>query len=98
MRTATAVIRRKEDDMYKTVLKIEDMMCGMCEAHVSDAIRKEVPCAKKVTASRHKKEASFLSEEPADTERLKEVIRETGYTCTDIRCEAYEKRGLFRLG
>ena len=25
--------------MTKTVLKIDGMMCGMCEAHVNDAIR-----------------------------------------------------------
>lgn len=26
--------------MIKTVLKIDGMACGMCEAHVNDAIRK----------------------------------------------------------
>ena len=29
--------------MYKTTLKIDGMMCGMCEAHVCDAVRKAVP-------------------------------------------------------
>ena len=33
------------------------MVCGMCEAHICDAIRKAVPSAKKVSASRSKKEA-----------------------------------------
>ena len=37
--------------MIKTTIKIEGMMCGMCEAHVCDAIRKAVPYAKKVKAS-----------------------------------------------
>ena len=26
--------------MFKTTVGIEGMMCGMCEAHVNDAIRK----------------------------------------------------------
>ena len=26
--------------MTKTTLKIDGMMCGMCESHVNDAIRK----------------------------------------------------------
>ena len=56
--------------MIKTILKIEGMMCPMCEAHITDAIRKEIPNAKKVKASRHKKEASFLTGEPVDAECL----------------------------
>ena len=39
--------------MTKTVLKIDGMMCGMCESHVNDAIRKAFP-VKKVTSS-HKR-------------------------------------------
>ena len=51
--TATADTKRKEDkSMIKTTMKIDGMMCGMCEAHVCDAIRKAVPSAKKITASR----------------------------------------------
>ena len=54
--------------MTRTVIGVEGMMCGMCEAHICDAIRKAVPSAKKVTASRGKKEAVFLSEVPVDEE------------------------------
>ena len=56
--------------MIKTILKIDGMMCGMCEAHVCDAIRKSIPEAKKVEASRSKKTASFLTEETVDAEKL----------------------------
>ena len=31
---------RKCRIMVKTVLKIDGMMCGMCEAHMNDLIRK----------------------------------------------------------
>lgn len=82
--------------MIKTTLKIDGMMCGMCEAHICDAIRKAFPRAKKVNASHVKKEASFVSEEPADAVYLKNVVDETGYTCLTVENAPYEKKGLFR--
>ena len=36
--------------MKRITMKIDGMMCGMCEAHVCDAIRKAVPSARKVSA------------------------------------------------
>ena len=36
--------------MIKTTLKIDGMMCGMCEAHMNDVIRKNFK-VKKVTSS-----------------------------------------------
>jgi len=81
--------------MIKTTLRIDGMMCGMCEAHICDAIRKAVPAAKKVSASRSKKEASFLTEEAVDTGILKAAIDSTGYTCLGIASAPHEKRALF---
>ena len=81
--------------MYKTTLKIDGMMCGMCEAHICDAIRKAVPDAKKVKASRAKKEASFLSEEQSDIAVIEAAIKETGYDFLGGESEPYVKRGLF---
>lgn len=81
--------------MIKTTLTIEGMMCSMCEAHVADAIRKAVPNAKKVKASRVKKEASFLTEEPVDAESLKAAISHTGYDCLSVESVPCEKKGLF---
>ena len=81
--------------MYKTTLKVEGMMCGMCEAHVCDAIRKATPSAKKVKASRSKKEATFISDETIDTAILKKTIKDTGYDCLGIETVPYEKKGLF---
>ena len=81
--------------MVKTVLKIEGMMCGMCEAHICETIRRAVPEAKKVTASRSRKEASFLTEETVDTEKLKAAVDATGYTCLGAESAIYEKKGLF---
>lgn len=82
--------------MLKTVLKIEGMMCGMCEAHICGSIRKAVPSAKKVTASRSKGEASFLTEDAVDTDALKAAIEATGYSCLSVESDPCEKKGLFR--
>ena len=79
--------------MFKTTLKIDGMMCSMCEAHISDVIRRSVPGAKKVTVSHTKGEASFLTEEPADEARLREAIAATGYGCLAVTAEPWEKKG-----
>ena len=81
--------------MYRTTVKIEGMMCPMCEAHICDAIRNAVPAAKKVSASRSKKEASFLTAEAVDAARLKAAIDATGYTCLGVESAPYKKRGWF---
>ncbi|MCR5689631.1 MAG: cation transporter [Clostridiales bacterium] len=81
--------------MIKTTLQIDGMMCGMCEAHICDAIRKAVPGAKKVNASRVKKEASFVTKEAVDADALKAAVNATGYECTGVISEPYEKKGLF---
>ena len=81
--------------MLKTTLKIDGMMCSMCEAHIQEVICKSVPGAKKVSASHSKGEASFLSEEAPDAAALKAAIDATGYTCLGVESAPYEKKGLF---
>jgi len=81
--------------MIKTTVKIDGMMCGMCEAHVCDAIRKAVPSAKKVKASRSKKEATFLTEDVVDANLLEAAIKDIGYDYLGAESETYKKRGLF---
>ena len=48
--------------MLKTVLKIDGMMCGMCESHMNDLIRKHCK-VKKVSSSAKKGETVVISEE-----------------------------------
>ena len=81
--------------MQKYTVKIDGMMCGMCEAHISDTIRKAVPDAKKLSASRKSGEATFLTDTSVDTENLFEKIKETGYTPLSVESEEYKKKGLF---
>ncbi|MCR5581030.1 MAG: cation transporter [Pseudobutyrivibrio sp.] len=83
--------------MNKTTLTIDGMMCGMCEAHVNDVIRKLVPEAKKVSSSHTKGVTTFLSEVVPDEEELKTAISDTGYTLLSMTSEPYTKKflGLF---
>lgn len=81
--------------MIRTIVGIDGMMCSMCESHICDTIRKAFPDAKKVTANRKKKEASFLSEEVPDEISVRDAIGATGYTCLSVRSEPYEKKSLF---
>ncbi len=81
--------------MIKTTVKIDGMMCTMCQAHICDVIRRTVPGAKKVSASHTKGEAGFLTEEAVDEKLLKDAIAATGYTCLSVESAPYEKKGWF---
>ena len=78
--------------MVKIVLEVEGMACGMCEAHVNDAIRKAFQ-VRKVTSSHTKGTTEILAESPLDEERLKSVIAATGYTVQSVKTEPYVKKG-----
>lgn len=81
--------------MVKTVLKIDGMMCSMCESHINDAIRNNFS-VKKVSSSHSKGECEVLSESALDNEKLKEVIDKTGYKYLgETVSEAEEKKGFF---
>ena len=79
--------------MVKTTLKIDGMMCGMCESHINDAIRNAF-AVKKVSASHGKGEADIISEEPIDEAKLREVVGKTGYDFVSMTSKPYEKHGL----
>ena len=70
--------------MFKTTLGVEGMSCGMCEAHVNDAVRKAFPAAKKVS--------EVISEVEPDTDALRRAIDATGYRVTGCRVEPFEKK------
>ena len=80
--------------MIQITMKIDGMMCGMCESHINDAIRRSFP-VKKVTSSRSQGQTIILAETELDENKLKTVIDETGYTLLSVRQEGYEKKGLF---
>ena len=83
--------------MVKTVLKIDDMMCGMCEAHMNDLIRKNFK-VKKVTSSAKDGETVIISDAELDIPWAKKQIKDIGYEMVDYTSEPYEKKGLFHFG
>ena len=83
--------------MVKTVAKIDGMMCGMCEAHMNDAVRKEFD-VKKVTSSHKNGETVIISEQPIDEAKLTSAVDATGYKLISVSSEPYEKKGLFGFG
>ena len=64
--------------MVKTVLKIDGMMCGMCEAHMNDLIRKNFK-VKKVTSSAKDGETVIISDAELDIPWAKKQIKDIGY-------------------
>ena len=83
--------------MLKITMEIDGMMCGMCENHINDAIRREFK-VKKVTSCHTKRQTVILTEKPLDEDRLRKVIDETGYKVMSIETVEEEKRGgLFGL-
>ena len=76
--------------MWKYTVEVNGMMCGMCEAHVNDAVRKACP-VKKVNSSRSKNQTVILSETELDTETVMNAIRSTGYEVGTIQKEPYKK-------
>ena len=81
--------------MVQITVKIDGMMCGMCEAHINDAVRRAFP-VKTVTSSHRKGEAVILTEADIDEAALRDAIGATGYRVLSVVRGPYEKKGLFR--
>lgn len=70
-----------EDTMVKMIVKVEGMMCPMCEKHVKEALEKNFSgCEAK--ASHEAKRVEIESAEPLDYEKVAAVIADAGYTAT----------------
>ena len=82
-----------DENMIKTTVKVDGMMCGMCESHVNDAVRNAIE-VKKVSSSHKKGTTEILTEQPVDEEKVKAAIEATGYKVLGITTgEAEEKKG-----
>ena len=80
--------------MLKITVGVDGMMCGMCDNHINDAIRKAFS-VKKVTSSHSKGQTVILTEQDIDEAEIRKAIDATGYTVTSFAKEPYEKKGLF---
>ncbi len=80
--------------MTKITVKVDGMMCGMCESHVNDAVRRAFP-VKKVTSSHRKGQTVILTDNDIDEDALCSAIGATGYEVEAVSKDPYEKKGLF---
>lgn len=79
--------------MIETIVKVDGMMCGMCEGHINDAIRSHFQ-VRKVSSSHSKGQTVIRSQEALDQAQLRQVIDATGYKVLDVVSRPVEKRGL----
>ena len=63
---------------YATILEIDGMMCPMCESHINDAIRNKFK-VKSVKSDYKTGICQIISEEDLDKEKLRTIIKATGY-------------------
>ncbi len=70
--------------MEKYLLKVNGMMCGMCEKHVNAAVRKAAEISD-VTSSHESGTTEITCESPIDAEAVKAAIIEAGYEVEEIR-------------
>ena len=82
--------------MIKTTVRISGMMCGMCEAHINDAIRAAFP-VRKVTSSRAQSTTVILSEQPVSREKLRQAIAAAGYIVLGVEEEIMPEKKRFGL-
>ena len=80
--------------MVKITIGVEGMACGMCEAHINEAVR-NIFQVKKVTSSHTKKQTVIVAEKDISEQELKNVIEKAGYDVVSVSSEPYEKKGLF---
>ncbi len=72
--------------MVQTIVKIDGMACGMCEAHINNAVRNAFRTTK-VSSSHRKGECIIVSDNQIDVEKLNDVISSLGYTLLAVKEE-----------
>lgn len=85
--------------MTQAKLHVDGMMCGMCEAHVKDAIRKRFPEAKKVSANHGTGQVKFQIPDGIPKHMiahdLQSELSSMGYNILDVDIsKAEESKGL----
>lgn len=80
--------------MLKITVGIEGMACGMCEAHINEAVRNAFR-VKKVTSLHIKKQTIIIAEQEIPEQDLKSVVAKAGYDVVSVSSEPYEKKGFF---
>lgn len=82
--------------MIKTTIGIDGMMCGMCESHINDVIRREFK-VKKVSSSHTKGIAEIISENEIDEEKIKKQSLIPAMMLQALNQSLMKKRKVFFL-
>lgn len=69
--------------MKEIILKINGMMCGMCESHVNDVVRRTCN-PKKVKSSHKSNTTTILCEDSVDVKAVVSAIEAIGYKVEGI--------------
>lgn len=80
--------------MTEITVKVNGMQCGMCEAHINDAVRRAFR-VKKVSSSHTRGQTTIVTEGDIDENDLRRVIGDSGYEVESVSKAHYEKKGLF---
>lgn len=83
--------------MVKIIADVEGMACGMCEAHINDAVRNAFS-VKKVTSSHIKGKTEIIADTEIEEEKLRETVACAGYQVLTVEIEPYERKKWFFLG
>ncbi len=74
----------KNPSSYVYRIHVEGMMCGMCESHINEAVRKQFDDVK-VVSSRKKEETLVTSKKVLNVTDLRVCIEATGYKVGSIK-------------
>ena len=81
---AENIEEKGEVKMIQTTVKVEGMMCPMCEKHVTEAIQKAFPDATEVKASHVEGKVDVTSPAALDADTLMKTINDSGYKAIGI--------------
>ena len=76
----------EESKAMEKTIKIEGMMCGHCEAHVNEAIKKAFG-VEDVVSSHENNTTVFTAPEKVDEDKIRQTIKDAGYEVTGITQE-----------
>ena len=78
--------KKEQKTMVKVTVNVEGMMCGHCEAHVNEAIKKAFG-VEDVVSSHENNTTVFTAPEKVDEDKIRQTIKDAGYEVTGITQE-----------
>ena len=77
------MVKSKMKEKYIYRLSVDGMMCGMCETHVNDLVRKNLK-VNKVKSNRRKKLTIIVSDHPLNESDIQKAFEGSGYKLLKI--------------